>query len=298
MPLPATDLDIDALRAFVAIVDHDGFTAAAERLHRTQSAISMKIKRLETMLGRTLFDRAGRAMSLTAEGELLLSYARRMLALNDEMVARLMAPEAEGLVRFGVAEYFAPEQLPLLLARFRRAHPRVRLEVSVGMGSDLVQEIAEGRLDVVIAKRNETGPQGRFLWREPVVWVASPDWRPEAGDGPLPLCLMPDPCIYRTRAVAAMDRTGQGWRTTYASGSFMAVRAAALAGLGVTCLGAGALVPGLRVLGPAEGFPALEPVETAVFGEERAKGGPIQPLIDFLVREVQAIALPPVAQAA
>lgn len=294
----STDLDLDALRAFVAIIDHDGFTAAAERLHRTQSAISMKIKRLESVLGRSLFDRTGRAMTLTAEGELLLSYARRLLALNDETVARLMAPDAAGLVRFGVAEYFAPEHLPLLLARFRRAHPRVRLDVSVGLGSDMVQEIAEGHLDVVIAKRNETGPQGRFLWREPVVWVASSDWQAEAGDAPVPLCLLPDPCIYRTRAVAALERAGRSWHTTYASGSFLAVRAAALAGLGVTCLGAGALVPGLRVLGPADGFPALDPVETAVFGEDRAKNGPIQPLIDFLVREIQAISLPPVAVAA
>lgn len=287
------DLDIDALRAFVAIVDHDGFTAAADRLARTQSAISMKIKRLETLLGRTLFDRTGRAMTLTADGELLLGYARRLLALNDEAVAHLVAPDTAGLIRFGVAEYFAPEHLPVLLARFRRAHPRVRLEVSVGMSSDMVRDLEAGLLDVVVGKRDEGGPQGRLLWREPSCWVASHDWMPDPDGGPVPLCQMPAPCIYRSRAVNALDRIGRPWQTIYTSGSIFAVRAAALAGLGVTTLGAGSLVPGLRVLGADEGFPDLDPVETAVFGEDRAKSGPIRPLIDFLVREVQAISLPP-----
>lgn len=291
MSRAAIDLDIDSLRAFVAIVDCDGFTAAADRLGRTQSAISMKIKRLEGALGRILFDRAGRSMALTPDGELLLGYARRMLALNDETVGRMLSPVATGLVRIGVAEYFAPEHLPVLLARFRRAYPQVRIDVTVGMGADMVRDLGAGLLDLVVAKRDEGGPQGRLLWREPVLWVTAADMILDA-TGPVPLCLMPAPCIYRTRAVAALTRVGRPWHSTYASGSVMAVRAAALAGLGVTVLGAGSLTPGLRTLGPAEGFPALEPVETAVFGEDQAGDGPVRPLIDFLVREVQAIALP------
>lgn len=285
------DLDMDALRAFVTVVDAGGFTAAADRLGRTQSAVSMKIKRLEELLERRLLDRSSRALSLTPAGERLMGHARRLLALNDETVAFLLAPDAEGQLRFGVAEYFAPEHLPMILARFRRAYPRVRLDVQVGLSSDLVRDMDAGALDLVIAKRDEGSARGRVLWREPVVWAAANDWVDEPGT-PLPLCLLPSPCIYRARAAEGLERTGRPWRTVYTSGSIAAVRAAVLAGLGVTPLGVASLVPGLRVLSTEEGFPTPDPVDIAVFGEERARHGLARPLVEFLVREVQALLAP------
>ncbi|WP_114393316.1 LysR substrate-binding domain-containing protein [Oleisolibacter albus] len=289
MRLP--DLDIDAVRTFVTVMEAGGFTAAAERLGRTQSAISMKIKRLEELLDRRLLDRTSRSLAPTPAGERLLGHARRILALNDEAVAHVLAPEAEGLLRFGVADYFAPEHLPTILARFAKAYPRVRLDVRVGSSLELIRGLEAEQLDLVIAKRDAGSSAGRLLWREPAVWVAAGDWRAEPG-APVPLCLMPSPCIYRARAVEALDRRARPWRTAYASASIASVRAAAQAGLGVTTLGVASLLPGLRVLGEEEGFPALEPVDIAVFGEDKASRAVARPLVEFLVDALQSLVNP------
>lgn len=275
------DLDIDALRAFVIVAEAGGFTAAGDILGRTQSAVSIKIKKLEDVLGRRVFDRTSRSLALTRDGELLLGYARRMLALNDEAVRRFAEPDAEGDLRLGVAEYFLPRRLPRILTEFRRVYPRVHIAVRIGASDALVQALDKGELDVVIAKRDEGVTRGRVIRREAMRWICAPDLDPDPV-APLPFCALPAPCVFRSRGLQALEAQGRSWRVVYTSESVMGVLAAAEAGLGVAVVGAEAAPLGVRTLTPEDGFPELGEVEHAVFGEGRTKRALTSALVGFV----------------
>jgi len=262
--MPARNLDLDLLRTFTAIVDLGGFTRTAEQLGRTQSTISLQIKRLEEMVGHALFRRAGRGVELTHEGELLLGYARGMLRLNDEARARLAEPEIEGTVRLGTPEDFATEHLPAVLARFATSHPRVLLEVRCDFTVNLLEAFSRGEFDLVLVKREPQGPgDGAVVWREPLVWAGAVTL-PPGTEQTLPLVLAPQPCVYRRRALAALERIGRPWRISYTSPSLAGTQAAVRAGLGVTVLPRDMVPGGLRVLGGDGTLPALEEAEIAL----------------------------------
>jgi DNA-binding transcriptional LysR family regulator len=283
------DLDLDALRSFVAIAETGGFTAAGELLGRSQAAMSLKIKKLEETLGRRVFERTSRSLSLTRDGEMLLGYARRLLELNDEAVRRFAEPEASGEIRLGVVEYFVPRHLPGVLARFARIHPRVHIDVKVGMSHSLIEALDAGQLDLVIAKRDDGETRGRVIWREDIDWVCAPDFRIDDA-APLPFCAMPPPCVFRTRGFEALKRMGRSWRVVYTSESGMSVLAAARAGLGIMVTSGGTLTPDLRRLGPAEGFPPLGEIEHAVFGEGGAQADIKAALVGFIEDSLQGLA--------
>jgi DNA-binding transcriptional LysR family regulator len=283
------DLDLDALRSFVAIADTGGFTAAGELLGRTQAAMSLKIKKLEETLGRRVFARTSRSLKLTRDGEMLLGYARRLLELNDEAVRRFAEPEASGEIRLGVVEYFVPAHLPGVLARFARIYPRVHIDVKVGMSSSLTDALDAGQLDLVIAKRDDGETRGRVIWRESMEWVASPDFPIDAG-APLPFCALPPPCVFRARGLAALKATGRSWRVVYTSESGMSVLAAARAGLGIAVTGMSTIGAGLRRLGAAEGFPPLGEIEHAVFGEGGVQADIKAALVGFIEDSLQGLA--------
>ncbi len=282
------DLDIDLLRAFVAVADAGGFTAAADRLGRTQAAVSLKIKRLETSLGKRVLERSSRHLALTSDGEVLLGYARRLLALNDETLQRLGAPAISGELRIGVAEYFLPAHLPRALAQFGRSHPCVHVQARVGFAQDLTAAFERGELDLVLTRREKGGGPGRLIWRDPLVWVAAED-AAIAADRPLRLCLLPAPCVYRTHGIAALDRIGRRWEAAYTAPSVLGVQAAALAGVGVAALSQSAVVPGLRVLGTKDFFPELPELEVVALGEDGAASELAKPLIGAILDSVRTI---------
>ena len=279
------EVEIESLRAFVAVAETGGFTAAGERLGRTQSAVSVRIRRLEEALGRRVFARTSRSLALTRDGELLLGYARRLLELHEETVRRFAEPEVAGELRLGVAEYFVPEHLPEVLARFARVHPRVHIEVRVGLSLDLVPAVENGSLDLAIAKREEGELRGRTIRREHLCWAASPALA-IGPDQPVPLCLLPAPCIFRGRALAGLRAAGRAWRHAYTSQSQMGVIAAARAGLGVTALCRSMLPPELVRL---EGFPALGEIELAVFDAGRGASEPAATLVRFIEDSLKAL---------
>lgn len=264
IPLPPFDLDL--LRTFVAIVDNGGFTRAAERVGRTQSTVSLQIKKLEDGLGRRLFEREpGRDLQLTPDGEILLTYARQMLRLGDEARSRLMEPDVAGTVRLGTPEDFATTHLPDILARFARAHPRVALEVNCDFTVNLLGGFSKGQYDLVLFKREPQGPGGGVgVWREALVWVASPRLTLDPGD-PLPLVLAPVPDVYRKRALASLDAIKKPWRIVYTSPSLNGLQAAVKAGLGVTVLPDEMAPSGFVRLGPEQGLPALPDTEIVLY---------------------------------
>src|SRR5512140_2626580 len=164
--MSAPNLDIDLLRTFAAIADSGSFTAASGLVSRTQSAVSVQIRRLEAVLGRRVFERTSRSLVLTAAGETLLGYARRILALNDESVRRISEPPVSGLLRLGITEYFVPGELPAILSRFAQAYPGVELEAHMGLSRDLRRELAAGALDAALVRLEPREAARKELWSE------------------------------------------------------------------------------------------------------------------------------------
>ena len=275
MPTPLPPFDLDLLRTFVAVFDNGGFTRAAERVGRTQSTVSLQIKKLEDGLGRRVFDREGGGRGgeprLTAEGEILLNYARQILLLCDEARSRIMEPGVEGTVRLGTPEDFATVHLPDILARFARAHPRVALEVNCDFTLNLLDGFSKGLYDLVLFKREPqggrtVGPAGGIgVWREVLVWAASPRLVIDGGE-PLPLVLAPPPDVYRKGALAVLDAAGRPWRIVYSSPSLAGLQAAVRAGLGATVLPKEMVPAGFIILGEAEHrLPTLPDTEIVLY---------------------------------
>jgi DNA-binding transcriptional LysR family regulator len=293
------DLDIDLLRCFARVAEHGSFTAAGNALGLTQSAVSLKIKRLEDMLRKRVFARTSRRLSLTPDGEVLLVYARRLLSLNDEAVRRMIAPPVRGHLRLGVADHFVPQHLAPILARFARIYPDVQLEVEVGRSHELRAACERGALDLVIGKRREGETLGTPIWTETLAWVGAHDippthWAPDAGrNAPLPLAMLPPGCMFRDRALAMLTRANIAHEIVYTSASLLGVIAAAEAGLAVTVLGSSTLTPGLRDV-PV--LPALGTAEMAIFGDTEGRSALIDPLVGFIRESLAAtVALRPAA---
>jgi DNA-binding transcriptional LysR family regulator len=268
------DLDTALLRSFVALAETLSFSRTAERVGRAQSAVSVQIQKLEALLGTPLFERSKRTVRLTPEGEALLGDARRILALAEGMVARARGPEVAGEVRFGSPEDFATQYLPEILAAFATKHPRVRLHVNCDLTLKLVEGFGRGEYDLIVVKQDpaEPYPGARPLWRERPVWVARPDSLSRAtGEGiaPAALVLSPSPCVYRRRAVSALDAAGMPWDIAYTSPSFAGTVAAVRAGLGVTVLPRAMVPDNLEILDTATGWPALPEVEIALLAAPR-----------------------------
>lgn len=284
--MAVSNLDLDLLRAFATVVETGGMTSAGERLRRSQSAVSLQIKRLEDRLELRLFDRDRRSVRLTAAGERLLSHARAMLALNDAILDELAEPALEGTVRLGTPEDFATTHLPYVLARFAESHPRVHLDVRCDLTLNLLDRFSAGEFDLVLVKREVTGGEsGVRVWREPLVWAASPRFDPGQA-GPLPLVVSPSPCVYRARAVGALDGAGRPWRIAYTCGSLAGSQAAVRAGLGVTVLPRD-MVPGdLAAIDDPDELPDLHDTEIALIAA-KSLGGPAERLRTHIVRTLE-----------
>jgi len=301
MPTPLPPFDLDLLRTFVAIADNGGFTRAAERVGRTQSTVSLQIKKLEDGLGRRVFDREsggrGGEPRLTLDGEILLNYARQVLRLCDEARSRLMEPGVEGTVRLGTPEDFATVHLPDILARFARAHPRVALEVNCDFTVNLLDGFSKGLYDLVLFKREPTGGRGRpatgpsggvGVWREVLVWSASPRLV-LAENEVLPLVLAPMPDVYRKRAIAALEAARRRWRIVYTSPSLAGLQAAVRAGLGVTVLPKEMVPPGFVLLGGDEHrLPALPDTEIVLYRAPGTLARPAELLAEHIVHSLEA----------
>jgi len=263
--MPGTrTFDLDLLRCFVTIAETGSFTRAGERLGRTQSTISLQVKRLEDMLGRAVFARTARSLRLTSEGERLLGPARQLLRLNDATLAELFEPDMVGRVRLGVPEDFATAHLPAVLAAFAKAHPLVELEVTCDLTLNLLDSFHAGSFDLVLVKREPSAPlEGVRVWREPLVWVAR-DPLAVSGLDTVPLVVSPEPCVYRKRATDALEAVGRKWRIAYTSTSLAGSLSAVNAGLGVTVLPREMVPPHLTAIVDDAELPPLYDTEIAL----------------------------------
>jgi DNA-binding transcriptional LysR family regulator len=249
-------IDIEQLRTFIAISETGSFTRAADVVHKTQSAVSMQMKRLEERLGCPIFARDGRASKLTEDGERLLDYARRIVKLNVEALAAFSDAELTGRVRLGVPDDYADRYLPEIMARFSRAYPGAELTVTCEPTIDLFQRIEANELDLAIVTDCESTRASESFRRERLLWVTS-SRHPTHLEEPLPLALGRPTCGWRRAAIECLQSIGRPYRVLYSSANAGAVAAAVLSGLAVSVFPESGLRTGMRVLNPADGFPEL-----------------------------------------
>lgn len=260
MPSPAnTLLETDLIRTFVAIWETGSFTQAAERVMRTPSAVSMQMKRLEEQLGRPLFLREGRSVSLTPDGEALLSYGRQILRINEEAVARFLAPPVEGSVSFGAPDDFGTRFLPNILSRFAATHPQVEVNVVLAPSLDLLELLDAGELDLTLVTTGSAdhgATPGKTVYSEPLVWVGVKGGAAKDAD-PLPLALAGQGCAWRAAALHALDGANRRYRVAYTSENCQGQLAALLADLAIAPMPASLVYPGYEELGRKQGLPSI-----------------------------------------
>ena len=249
-------LDSDQLRTFLAIAETGSFTRAGEVVHKTQSAVSMQMKRLEERVGRAIFERDGRASKLTDDGERLLDYARRIVRLNSECVASFAENDLVGRIRLGLPDDYADRYLPEILASFSRSNPRAEVTVVCEPTPMLLDQIRDGELDLAIITHVDGRSSSEVVRVEQLLWVTSARISVH-DDAPLPLALGRPTCDWRRSATDALAEAGRAFRVAYVSWHSTAVGAAVIAGLAVSVLPESAVKAGMRILGPRDGFPPL-----------------------------------------
>ncbi|MCE4055599.1 LysR family transcriptional regulator [Pseudomonas sp. Au-Pse12] len=270
------------LRTFVAVVDEQGFSRAALKLHLTQSAVSGHLRRLEQQVGKPLLQRTTRSQQLTADGERLMAYARAILALNRDAWTELTQVPFHGRVGLGLSEDFAEPRLLRTLQVFAGQYPGLQLDIQVGIPGTLLELLAQGGLQLVVGSLCETTAPGRLLWSEPLVWagLAQPAGAlPE----PLPLALFPEPCPYRAAALGRLAQAGIAQRTAMLCSSHGALRAAVLSGFAVAPMALSQLGAELSALGAEYGLPPLPDAQFRLFTAPEADQTVLAALSQVLV---------------
>lgn len=270
-PLPL--LDNDVLKTFVAIAETGSFSLAAETVFRTPSAVSMQIKKLEEQLGAALFLRDARSVRLTASGEVLLPYARRMLALSNEAVSRFRMPELQGVVRLGAPDDIGERFMPGILRRFAEVFPSIMVDLTVDTSGALRRRLQEQRLDLTLVNcaPGTTSIEGEVVMQEQLVWAGAKCGTAHLRE-PLPVSIWEDGCCWRADALTRLDRDKRPYRVAYLSAHTMAQRAAVVADLAVAPLPRSYLTDDMTALGSRQGLPDLGSFEVRLlFGENKSE---------------------------
>lgn len=279
------NLDLSALRAFVTVADVGGVTKAAGYLNLTQSAVSMQIKRLEDSLGMQLFLRAARKLALSPEGEQLVSYGRRMLALNDEVLSRFATAACCGPIRLGVPHDVVYPAIPGILRRMAQAYPMVQVNLVSSFTVLMKEGFARGEFDVMLTTEETPDPGAEVLGARALVWVGAPEgsaWQRR----PLRLGFK-DTCLFRPRAQAALDAAGIGWDLATGGESEQAVEATVAADLAVTARMAGSIPDGTVVIAGDNQLPSLGEMKLALYRAPRPKGEAPDEAVELLLTELR-----------
>ena len=265
-------IDTDLLRTFAAIADHGGFTRAAEAVNLTQSAVSMQMKRLEeVVLQCALFQRQGRSVSLTAEGVVLLGYARRILKLHSEVFNTLRQPQMVGMIKIGSPDDYVMRFLPGILSRFAQDYPLINVEVHCEPSAQLM---LRNDLDLTIVTRKPGSERGQFLRQERFVWMVAQGFSPHE-QTPMPLAMFNTECFCRAWACNALDAMQREYRVAYTSASLAAINAVVSTGLAVTAQLESLLTPDLRIIGEAEHLPQLPCASIVLLRKPNTSPSPI-----------------------
>jgi len=255
---PVSTIDPELLRSFVAIAETGSFTAAAERVFRTPSAVSMQIKRLEEVLGVSVFKRDARNVSLTPDGEVLISYARRLLALNRETVSRFVSPNVSGVVKIGAPSDYGEFVLPQALKRFAQTHPEVMVDAVIDQSVELRKRFAAGHLDLALVSCSAEGQRinNEAIMTDQIVWVGAKGGQAYLRD-PLPISLWDEGCAWRQSAIESLARVNRPYRVAFMTANVSGQRAAILADIAVAPMGRNFIGEDVQILGPETGLPSM-----------------------------------------
>lgn len=247
-------LDLDAVQAFLHIAELGSFTRAADAMRTTQSAVSLKLKRLEERLGCRLVERTPRSVELSAQGAAFLDRARDLLAAHQRAVTVFAG--ARQRLSIGISDHVAGPELPALIARLNAQDPKLLIDIRIGSSGELLQRFDRRELDAAIVRLHAGRGDGQLLAEEKFGWYAAPGWQCRAGE-PLPVATMPEPCGVRGLAAQLLDDAGLPWTEVFVGGGVAAVSAAVMAGLGVAALARRMLPFGAVDVGPRLGLPDL-----------------------------------------
>ncbi|RFC67183.1 MULTISPECIES: LysR substrate-binding domain-containing protein [Mesorhizobium] len=284
-------LDLDQLHTFVTIADTGSFTRTAAEVHRTQSAVSMQMRRLEERIGKPLFEKDGRTNRLTEDGEKLLNYARRMIRLNREILAAFDDASLEGHIRIGTPDDYADRFLPEIMARFSRSNPRVEMSVICEPTPGLREHIRNGTLDIALVTHNEEKGPSEIVRTEPLLWVTSANHNVHE-ETPLPVAFGRPNCIWRLAGTDVLEQMGRDYRVLFTSFSATVITAAVLSGLAVSVLAECALRPGMRVLTEADGFGTLPECKIGIMRGKTEHPALVEALAQHIAESLDNISVP------
>lgn len=280
-----TNLPTDLLRTFIAVVELGGHSKAGALLGRSQPAISLQIRRLEELVRAPLLSQEGRSIQPTPAGESLLSFAREMIRINDEAVSYFHRSDKTGVLRIGLPTDYAVAFLQHAITAFIRQHIEVELEIHCDLSRELHRHLRADDLDVIVAMMPAVRmPYLSRAWVEQPIWAAAEGFQ-GATHRPVPLGAHPEGCDYRARMIQALDSIERRWRIVYTGPGISGLQNAVLNGLCVTALTKATMLPGMRMLDEAEGFPALEPLRVGLFYKHpRLSAAGLQLVSDLVAR--------------
>lgn len=281
-------LDLDQLKTFIAIAETGSFTRAADRVFKTQSAVSMQMRRLEERIGQPIFVKEGRINRLSDDGEKLLNYARKIIKLNDETINAFADEQLEGSIRFGTADDYADRFMPTIIAQFADTHPNIELDIICEPSPELHKKIQSGDLDVALVTHENATYNSELVRTEPLYWVTSLNHMVHEEEV-VPLAIGRDNCCWRKVALEALDARERRYRVLVASYSATVVAAAVLAGLTVAPLPECALQYGMRILTEADGYPQLGMTHIGLIKRPGAPVSLVQALCDHITASLDNI---------
>lgn len=288
-------LDSDLLRTFVSVADTRNFTRAAHEVGRTQSAVSMQMKRLETMVGEPLFERGPRGVALTARGGDLLVNARRIVDLINETAAALQAPDLDGRVRIGIPEEYSASVLSRALSSFAKAHRQVEVLVRYGRSTFFIDALERGDIDLAVVFEWESEPQGEILMRDPTVWATS-DQHCVHKERPVPVALYESPGWCSEFATDLLEARGIPYRIAYRSDTGNGLKLAVSSGLAIAPLSRSNIPPGCRELTASDGFGLIDSSSVVMYRRPGATGKATAAMADAIREAFRVKAGGPVEQ--
>ncbi len=284
-----TNLQTDLLRTFVSVVELGGHSKAGAMLGRSQPAISLQIGRLEELVGAALLIKKGRTIQPTADGEVLLAYAREVVRINDEAMSYFRRSVMTGVLRIGLPSDYAVAFLQNALTDFTRNHPEVNLEIHCDLSREILRQLSADELDIIVAMMPTARmPYLSRSWIEHPIWVAADSFEIDP-DRPLPLAAHPEGCDYRARMIQSLESAGRRWRFVYTGPGISGLQNAVLNGMGVSALTRPTLLKGMRILDQSDGMPPLEILRVGLFYKHPRQTSAGIKLISELVARLDSV---------
>ena len=276
------DLDSYLLRAFLTVAEIGTVNGAAAKLHRTQAAVSMQIRKLEELVGVTLFSRSSKGLALTSHGQIIVAYAREIVLLSDEVGRRLTGKVIEGRIRLGVVEDFAASRLIDILRDFRDQNPRVEIDIIVEPNRRLAEMFEEGKLDIAVCDVACLGRKPILIWTEYLLWAVRSDFVVDASK-PLPLIMFDDSCPWNVQAIATLSQRNIKWKTACVASTLVAMATAVRVGIGIGPMISATIPDGCRALDKSSDLPAAVRIEIGFYAHSDVSEG-ARYLVEFVSR--------------